>query len=101
MDGIERREIDMEYSELFNLAKSMGMTDQSADEMANEHIARMNDRVPSYVRAHLNAAIDGKITSKKVQKFLDKKFGFNSENVHRFLGLYINRKNMGDWYICS
>ena len=65
--------------------------------MANEHIAREAQIAPRYVRAHLNAAIDGKITCTKVQKFLDRKFGWNSGNVHRICGGYVARVNMGEW----
>ena len=93
--------MERSFDELFQMAKEMGMTDQSAEEMANEHIARREYIAPRYVRAHFNACINGKITSKPVQRFLDKKFGFNSDNVHRFLGAYINRGIDGKWYACE
>lgn len=90
----------MEYADLFKMAKSMGMTNQSADEMANEHIVRREKKVPAYVRAHMNAAINGKISSTKVIQYLNKAFGYNVENVHRVAGFTVNRNGFGDWYIC-
>lgn len=90
-------EMAQTFEDLFAVAKELGLTDQSAAEMANEHIARRYEIVPRYVRAHLNAAVGGVISCRKVQKFLDRKFGWNSDNVHRLCGAFVARTNMGDW----
>lgn len=88
------------FDQLVSIAKNLGLTDDCAIEMANEHIANRDASVPRHVRIAMNAAIDGKIND-KVQSYLDRVFGWNSENVHRFLGLFINRDRSGRWYICK
>jgi len=88
------------FDQLIAIAKNLGLTDACANEMANEHIANRDASAPRYVRIAMNAALDGKIND-KVQTYLDRVFGWNAENVHRFLGLFINRDRAGRWYICQ
>lgn len=88
------------FEQLFTIAKDMGMSDQSATEMANEHIARRDEVLPVYVCRALNAATD-KVNCAKTARFLDRKFGFNSENVHGIFGMHVNRhKITGEWIAC-
>jgi hypothetical protein len=87
-------------AELFEIAAELGLTADCAREMVAEHIARRNEAAPRYVRAHLNAVRDGKITCAKVQRYLDRKFGFNAENVHAFLGGYVRRNRVDSWEAC-
>ncbi len=91
----------MVYSreQLISMALGMGMSDLSAAEMADEHIARRDEQLPSYVRAGLNAST-GKVSA-KVARFLDARFGWNAENVNRIFGLYVNRDKVGNWYVCA
>ena len=87
-------------AELYAIAAELGLTDECAREMVAEHMARQNETAPRYVRAHMNAIAGGKITCAKVQRYLDRKFGFNAENVHRFLGGYIRRNRLDEWDAC-
>lgn len=87
-------------AELFAIATELGLTEECAREMVAEHIARREESVPHYVGAHMNAIIGGKITSAKVQRYLDRKFGWNADNVHRFLGGYIRRNRNDRWEAC-
>lgn len=84
-------------TELFQIAADLGLTDDCAREMVAEHMTRRDETAPRYVRLHMNAAVNGKITDAKVQRYLDRKFGWNSDNVHRFLGSYIRRNILGAW----
>ena len=90
----------MTEAQLFAIANELGLTAECAKEMVAEHIAREAEIAPRYVRAHLNASVGGKITSAKVQMFLDRKFGWNSDNVHQFEGGFIRRGMVGAWEIC-
>ena len=94
-------EIEMHTeTELFAIAAELGLTADCAREMVAEHIARRDETTPRYVRAHLNAVRGGKITCAKVQRYLDRKFAFNAENVHTFLGGYVRRNRVGVWEAC-
>ena len=88
-------------AELFQIAADLGLTANCAREMVAEHIARRDEIAPRYVRLHMNAAVNGKITNEKVQRYLDRKFGWNSDNVHRFLGSYIRRNILGAWELAA
>lgn len=87
-------------TELFAIAANLGLTDECAREMVAEHIARRDEIAPRYVCGHMNAIVGGKITCAKVQRYLDRKFGFNAENVHQFLGGYIRRNRADIWEAC-
>lgn len=87
-------------TELFTIAAELGLTQECAQEMVAEHIARRDETTPRYVRAHMNAIIGGKITCKKVQRYLDRKFSYNAENVHQFLGVFIRRNRADAWEVC-
>lgn len=89
----------MDRNQLIKMALEMGMTAECAAEMADEHIARRDEELPRYVRLDLNAST-GKVTD-RVAKFLDRKFGWNADNVHRIFGLHVNRDKAGNWYVCS
>ena len=88
-------------TELFAIAAELGLTEECAREMVAEHLARREEIAPRYVRMHLNAVINGKITCTKVQRYLDRKFGWNAENVHRFLGGYVRRNIIGKWEMAA
>lgn len=88
-------------TELFAIAADLGLTDECAAEMVAEHLARQNETAPRYVRCHLNAAVEGKITCAKVQRYLDRQFGWNAENVHQFLGSFIRRNRADKWELCA
>jgi len=85
--------------QLIAIGLDMGLTADCAAEMAVEHIARRDEALPRYVRLDLNACT-GKVSA-RLGKFLDRKFGWNAENLHRILGLYVNRDKAGNWYLVA
>ena len=95
----------MTYEQLIENGKALGLTDECAAEMANEHIARRCEALPGYVASALNASSPRSELSSKVQKWLDRKFGFNSENVHDVwncgkLHCTVNRGKVTNfWYV--
>lgn len=95
----------MTYEQLIESGKALGLTDECAAEMANEHITRRSDALPGYVASGLNSAIDGQPLGRRLQKWLDRKFGFNSENVHDVwncgkLHCTVNRGKVTNlWYV--
>ena len=92
-------------TELFAIAAELGLTDECAREMVAEHIAHRDEKTPNYVRLGLNRAtsINGgqfKINCAKTIRFLDKRFSFNSDNVHTFAGFTVNRNKLtSEWYV--
>ncbi len=96
----------MTYEQLIENGKALGLTDECAAEMANEHIARRSEALPGYVASGLNSAITLHPLSDRLQKFLNRKFGFNSDNTHDVYHngvahCTVSRNNAtGLWYAC-
>ena len=96
----------MTYEQLVAYGIELGLTADCAAEMANEHIARRQESLPAYVASGLNSAITRQPLSARLQKFLDRKFGFNSDNTHDVYHngkahCTVSRNNAtGLWYAC-
>lgn len=93
------------HDALIAMAKDLGVTAECAAELIAEHIARINKKVPRYAALALNRAssVNGgrfEINCAKTQKYLDREFGWNAENIHDIAGFTVNRdKVLGSWYV--
>lgn len=93
-------------AELASIAASLGFSAESAAEMIAEHLAR-REPPPRYVVAGLNAAlsVNGgeyfQIANRKVQRFLDRKFGF-AGGVEQIASFKVARHRLGgEWIVLA